>query len=164
MLLRYFNPVGAHPSGKIGESPRGEPANLVPYLLEVAAGRRPELTIFGDDYPTPDGTAVRDYIHVVDLAEAHIAALKYALGRKQSGTEVFNIGTGRGTSVKELIETFQEVTGVGVPRTVGARRPGDVPVCYAAATKAREILHWQARLSLATALADAWRWEQNQKS
>ncbi len=163
IALRYFNPIGAHPSAAIGENPHGRPENLVPYLVQAASGRREPLTIYGNDYPTPDGTGVRDYIHVVDLAEAHVAAMQYAFAQTDAPRfDIFNIGTGRGTSVKELIATFEEVTGVNVPHTIGARRPGDVAVCYADTTKAADILGWRARCSIADALRDAWVWEQRQ--
>ena len=161
IALRYFNPIGAHQSGLIGEDPVGTPANLVPYLVQAASGRRSELTVFGDDYPTPDGTGVRDYIHVVDLAEAHVAALTYALESMSDTYDVFNIGTGSGTSVKELIDTFEKVNGVRVPHVIGARRPGDIAACYADANKAADVLGWRARLDLETTLTDAWRWERN---
>ncbi len=161
VILRYFNPIGAHNSGFIGELPIGAPANLVPYLTQVAAGKRGALTVFGDDYPTPDGTGVRDYIHVMDLADAHIAALKFALAQNSNCAEIFNIGTGRGTSVKELIDTFQTATGITVPHTIGPRRAGDIATCYASVDKAHQILNWQAKHSLTQSLTDAWKWEQN---
>jgi len=163
-LLRYFNPVGAHPSGLIGEDPQGIPNNLAPYIAQVAAGRRPELLIFGDDYPTPDGTGVRDYIHVMDLAEGHVAALRYLAARPRSGQgypEVFacNLGTGRGYSVRELVAAFEQATGREIPRRIVARRPGDVAVCYADPSLARRVLGWQAERDLAEMAADAWRWQ-----
>ncbi len=165
IALRYFNPIGAHPSGHIGERPGGTPANLVPYLTGAAAGTLPPLTVYGDDYDTPDGTGVRDYIHVVDLAEAHVAALRYALGQADAPrVDTFNIGTGRGTSVKELITQFEEATGVKVPHTIGARRDGDVATCYADTTKAANILGWRARYTIADALRHAWAWEQRQRT
>lgn len=134
VCLRYFNPVGAHESGLIGELPNGIPNNLMPYITQTAAGIRRELTVFGNDYPTPDGTGVRDYIHVVDLARGHAAALDYS--RTHPGWEAINLGTGRGSSVLEIVETFQRVNGVAVPHRIGPRRPGDLPTCYAATDKA----------------------------
>jgi len=157
-LLRYFNPIGAHPSAEIGELPIGTPANLVPFLTQSAAGIRPELTVFGDDYPTPDGTCIRDYLHVCDLAEAHVAALKW-LEANPGAMDVFNLGTGRGRSVKEVIETFQDATGETVPHRYGERRPGDVTAIYADPSKAERILGWKTRRSLADSLRDAWRWQ-----
>lgn len=159
--LRYFNPIGAHPSALIGELPRGVPANLVPYLLQVAAGQRQNLTIHGNDYNTPDGTAIRDYIHVMDLAEAHVSALKLLTsGDQPSFYDVYNIGTGRGASVLELINTFNEVTGIDIPYTIGPRRTGDIEQIYADVTKSTQGLGFQTKRSLADALADAWRWQQ----
>lgn len=159
--LRYFNPIGAHPSALIGELPRGVPANLVPYLLQVAAGKRESLTIHGNDYNTPDGTAIRDYIHVMDLAEAHVSALQLLANKNaDSFYDIFNIGTGTGASVLELINTFEQVTGIPLPYTLGARRPGDIEQIYADVTKATEGLHWKTKRSLAEALGDAWRWQQ----
>jgi UDP-glucose 4-epimerase len=165
VALRYFNPIGAHPSGLIGELPIGSPNNLVPYLTQAAAGQRARLTLFGDDYPTPDGTPLRDFIHVVDLAQAHIATLTSLLADEtQAGSyQVYNIGTGIATSVKELLATFEAVTGVVVPHTIGARRAGDTVACYADSRKIKQELGWEAKLSLAQALKDAWRWQQNQK-
>ncbi|WP_265570921.1 UDP-glucose 4-epimerase GalE [Sphingomicrobium nitratireducens] len=153
VALRYFNPVGAHPSGSIGEAPRGSPNNLMPILLETVTGRRGPLSIFGDDYDTPDGTAVRDYIHVMDLAEGHVAALE-APGE---GFRAFNLGTGRGTSVLELVRAFEQATGVPVPREKAPRRPGDVPVLEAAVGKAERELGWRATRSIAEMCRDAWR-------
>lgn len=163
-LLRYFNPVGAHSSGLIGEDPRGIPNNLAPYIAQVAAGRRPKLLIFGDDYPTPDGTGVRDYIHVTDLAAGHVAALRYLAARPRSGEgypEVFacNLGTGRGYSVREMVGAFERAAGRKIPVRVTARRPGDVAVCYADPALARQVLGWQAERGLAEMAADAWRWQ-----
>jgi UDP-glucose 4-epimerase len=158
-ILRYFNPVGAHESGLIGENPRGAPNNLMPYVCQAASGQRPELRIFGNDYPTKDGTGVRDYIHVMDLAEGHVAALD-ALDRAPPGAVLtVNLGTGRGYSVLELIETFERVNGVPVPRRFVERRPGDVAVCYADATLAKEVLGWQARRGIESMCRDAWRWQ-----
>lgn len=161
IALRYFNPIGAHPTGHIGELPLGAPNNLVPYLTQATAKKRTPLTVFGNDYPTPDGTCIRDYIHVVDLASAHIAALQSLLDAKVDNPpyDVYNVGTGKGTSVKELISTFEKTTGIPVPHTIGQRRPGDVASCYADATKIQKNLNWKAIHSLEQALADAWKWE-----
>ena len=160
MCLRYFNPVGAHESGLIGELPNGIPNNLMPYITQTAAGIRPELTVFGNDYPTPDGTGVRDYIHVVDLARGHVAALEFS--RTSPGWEAINLGTGRGSSVLEIVETFQRVNGVAVPYRIGPRRAGDLPICYAATDKAARLLHWHAEKDLVDMCRDAWRWQQSQ--
>jgi UDP-glucose 4-epimerase len=158
-ILRYFNPVGAHESGLIGEDPRGAPNNLMPYVCQAAAGRREALSIFGNDYPTPDGTGVRDYLHVADLAEGHVAALA-ALDRAPPGTVLtVNLGTGRGYSVLELVEAFERVNGVKVPRRFALRRPGDIAVCYADASLARTALGWEARRDLDAMCRDAWRWQ-----
>lgn len=162
VCLRYFNPVGAHESGLIGELPNGIPNNLMPYITQTAAGIRRELTVFGNDYPTPDGTGVRDYIHVVDLARGHAAALDYS--RSHPGWEAINLGTGRGSSVLEIVETFQRVNGVAVPHRIGPRRPGDLPTCYAATDKAARLLHWHAEKDLADMCRDSWRWQQSQQS
>lgn len=161
-ILRYFNPVGAHISGLIGEHPNGIPNNLMPFITQVAVGQREFLSIFGRDYPTPDGTGVRDYIHVVDLAQGHLAALHYLQQRQTSIT--VNLGTGRGVSVQELADTFARVTGVPVPYRFVDRRPGDVAACYADTTRAREALGWQAQLGVERMCQDAWRWQsQNPK-
>ena len=161
IILRYFNPVGAHPSGLIGEIPEPIPNFLVPYVLKAAMGTLKELTVFGSDYDTQDGTAVRDYIHVMDLAEAHVQALAFAERQnKLQKPEVFNIGTGRGSTVLEVISAFEEATGVQVPHKIGARRPGDISASYADATKAMKLLGWQAKRSLLEAMRDAWRWQQ----
>ena len=157
VLLRYFNPVGAHESGMIGEDPSGIPNNLMPYICQVAEGRLPQLSVFGNDYPTPDGTGVRDYIHVMDLAEGHLAALKYA--NEHKGVEVFNLGTGVGYSVLDLLHTFEEVNHLKVPYRIVGRRPGDIAVCYADPTKAHELLNWQTHRSLADMCRDAWNWQ-----
>ncbi len=157
--LRYFNPIGAHPSALIGELPIGKPNNLVPFITQTAAGMRDELTIFGTDYNTPDGTCIRDYIHVMDLAEAHVAALKYMLNKRDSSLDIFNIGTGKGVSVKEIIEIFEEVNGVKVPYKNGARRPGDVESIYANVDKATEVLKWKAEYPVSEALEHAWKWQ-----
>ncbi len=160
ILLRYFNPVGAHPTAEIGELPRGVPQNLVPFITQTAAGVREELKIFGNDYSTPDGTAVRDYIHVMDLAEAHVVALKRLLaGENKQKVEVFNVGTGRGNSVLEVVKTFEEVTGKSLPYSFAPRRAGDISAVWADTTKAERELGWKASKTLADALADAWRWE-----
>lgn len=161
-ILRYFNPVGAHISGTIGEDPSGIPNNLMPFITQVAVGQREFLSIFGRDYPTPDGTGVRDYIHVVDLAQGHLAALNY-LQQHQTSLTV-NLGTGHGVSVQELADTFARVTGVPVPYRFVDRRPGDVAACYADTTLARETLGWQAQLGVERMCEDAWRWQsQNPK-
>lgn len=159
--LRYFNPIGAHPSGLIGELPRGVPNNLVPFVTQAAAGLRPELIVFGDDYPTPDGTCVRDYIHVMDLAEAHVSALQNLFARREIACyEVFNIGTGHGNSVLEIIQTFEAVSGQRLNYRVGPRRPGDVAAIFADVSKAGRELGWTTKRSLREALGDAWRWQQ----
>lgn len=158
-LLRYFNPVGAHPSGLLGEDPRGVPNNLMPYALKVAAGLYPRLEVFGDDYATPDGTGVRDYVHVVDLALGHLAALR-AL-ESQEGVLTVNLGTGTGSSVMELIRTLAEVSGRPVPYRVVGRRPGDVAQCYADARRARELLGWKSQRDLRQMCADSWNWRKN---
>lgn len=162
VLLRYFNPIGAHESGLIGEAPNGVPNNLVPYLVQVASGVRDKLTVFGDDYDTADGSGVRDYIHVVDLARAHVSALDY-VEKQNSPTSVFNIGTGKGASVLELISAFERVNNVKVPYEIGPRRPGDVACVYADPSKAEKLLGWKAEKSLDDSLRDAWRWQQNVK-
>ena len=157
-VLRYFNPVGAHPSGRIGEDPRGIPNNLFPYVTQVAVGRLAEVSVFGDDYPTPDGTGVRDYIHVVDLALGHIKALE-ALRRK-IGLQVYNLGTGRGYSVLEVLDSFEKASGREIPRRIEPRRPGDVATTYADPSKAIAELGWQAERDLDEMCSDAWRWQQ----
>ncbi|WP_374758083.1 UDP-glucose 4-epimerase GalE [Fibrella forsythiae] len=159
--LRYFNPIGAHPSALIGELPRGVPANLVPYLLQVASGQRASLTVHGNDYNTPDGTAIRDYIHVMDLADAHVSAVRLLVEKKETAFyDVFNIGTGRGASVLELINTFEEVNGIKLPYHLGDRRPGDIEQIYADVTKSTRGLGFTTKRTLADALQDAWRWQQ----
>ena len=155
--LRYFNPVGAHESGRIGEDPRGIPNNLMPYVTQVAVGRRAKLSIFGNDYDTPDGTGVRDYIHVVDLAEGHVAALNFLLRGKESIW--VNLGTGRGYSVLELVNAFAKASGREIPYEIVARRPGDVAACYADPALAREKLGWSARFDLQRMCEDSWRWQ-----
>ncbi|MEH3087852.1 MAG: UDP-glucose 4-epimerase GalE [Xylophilus ampelinus] len=157
--LRYFNPVGAHESGTLGEEPQGVPNNLAPYVTQVAAGQRPRLQVFGDDYPTPDGTGVRDYIHVMDLAEGHVAALRHLEGHP--GVHTFNLGTGRGTSVLELVRSFEEASGRTIPYDIVPRRAGDVGECWADPARAREVLGWTARRGIAQMCADAWRWQQH---
>ena len=156
-LLRYFNPVGAHESGLIGEDPRGIPNNLLPFVTQVAVGRRSHLQVFGRDYDTPDGTGVRDYIHVLDLADGHVAALRYLLDQRRSITA--NLGTGRGYSVLEVVHAFERASGCAVPCEFAPRRPGDIDASYADATLARDLLGWQARRDLATMCADSWRWQ-----
>jgi UDP-glucose 4-epimerase len=156
-ILRYFNPVGAHPSGLIGEDPAGIPNNLMPYIAQVATGQRPFLQVFGSDYPTPDGTGVRDYIHVCDLAEGHVAALKALIDRGRSLT--VNLGTGRGNSVLEVVRAFERASGRPVPYKLVARRPGDVAQCYADPGLARQLLGWQATRTLDQMCVDTWRWQ-----
>ncbi|QIP17287.1 UDP-glucose 4-epimerase GalE [Spirosoma aureum] len=161
LALRYFNPIGAHPSAALGELPLGVPANLVPFITQTAAGIRSSLTVYGNDYNTPDGTCIRDYIHVVDLAEAHVQALrKLNEQNTDSSYDVINIGTGRGETVLNIIKTFEQETGVNLNYTIGPRRPGDVEQVYADVTKANRDLNWTARRSLAESLRDAWRWQQ----
>ena len=159
--LRYFNPIGAHPSGKIGELPNGTPQNLVPFVSQTAVGTREVLKIFGSDYPTKDGTAIRDYIHVMDLAEAHVQSIEYQNNNPQIKYDTFNIGTGKGTTVLELVETFQNVNEVKVTHELVGRRMGDITAIYADATKANTVLKWNAKRSLADALRDVWNWEKN---
>ncbi len=158
VLLRYFNPIGAHKSGLMGENPRGIPNNLMPYITQVAIGRREKLSIFGNDYPTPDGTCVRDYIHVMDLAKGHVAAVKFATENK--GTEVFNLGTGIGYSVMDTVNTFMEVNHVDVPYQIVGRRAGDIATCYADPAKSKEVLGWTAQETLADMCRDSWNWQQ----
>jgi len=164
VTLRYFNPVGAHPSGLIGELPIGKPETLVPYITQTAAGLRDELTVFGSDYPTRDGTCVRDYLHIVDLARAHVAALAWLEGDVPPSIEVFNLGMGSGVSVLEAIRAFERVSGVALSYRIGARRPGDAAEVYADASKAERVLGWRARLGVDEAMRDAWRWQQNIQS
>jgi UDP-glucose 4-epimerase len=160
VMLRYFNPVGAHPSGRIGELPSGKPENLVPFITQTAIGLRDELTVFGNDYPTRDGTCTRDYVHVVDLARAHIAALAW-LAREQRASfyEIFNVGTGAATSVLEAIQAFEDVSQTKLRYRFGPRRPGDIVESYANVDKARKVLGWKAELSIRDALRDAWKWQ-----
>ncbi|MER2129223.1 UDP-glucose 4-epimerase GalE [Solibacillus sp.] len=156
-LLRYFNPVGAHESGLIGEVPTGIPNNLMPYLTQVAKGKIDDLSIFGNDYPTIDGTGVRDYIHVMDLAEGHVAALTYL----KKGAHIYNLGTGQGTSVLQLVKAFEQANGVTISYKMVPRRPGDIACCYADVDKARRELQWSAKRDVITMCKDAWRFEQN---
>ena len=159
VLLRYFNPIGAHESGRIGEDPRGIPNNLMPYITQVAVGRRDHLSVFGNDYDTPDGTGVRDYIHVVDLAKGHVAAVKYALAN--SGCEVFNLGTGTGYSVLDMVHSFIDMNRVPVPYEITDRRPGDIGTCYADPSKSAQKLGWKAEKNLGDMCRDAWNWQKN---
>jgi UDP-glucose 4-epimerase len=156
-LLRYFNPVGAHPSGSMGEDPQGIPNNLMPFIAQVAVGRREKLSVFGDDYATPDGTGVRDYIHVMDLADGHIAALN-TVGKK-AGLHVYNLGTGKGSSVLEMIAAFSDACGKPVPYEVCPRRPGDIAQCWASTEKAERELGWKAQYTLAQMTVDTWHWQ-----
>lgn len=157
-LLRYFNPIGAHASGRIGEDPNGIPNNLMPYVTQVAVGKLKELQVFGSDYPTPDGTGVRDYIHVVDLALGHVKAVESVLS--STGVEAYNLGTGNGYSVLEMVRAMEQAAGRTIPYRIVDRRPGDVAVCYANPVKAREKLGWSAERGLAQMCEDAWRWQQ----
>ena len=158
-LLRYFNPIGAHESGTIGEDPKGIPNNLMPYIAQVAVGKLEKLHVFGDDYPTADGTGVRDYIHVVDLADGHVKAVNWAL--ENQGCEAINLGTGNGISVLELRNAFMEASGADVPYVVDPRRPGDLAEVFADATKARELLGWEAKRGVKEMCEDSWRWQKN---
>ena len=157
VLLRYFNPIGAHPSGRIGENPNGIPNNLMPYITQVAVGKRPELGVFGNDYDTPDGTGVRDYIHVVDLARGHVAALT-AIEQK-CGLAIYNLGTGQGYSVLDVVKAFEKSTGVRIPYRIMPRRAGDIATCYSDPTKAARELHWTARYGLEEMCRDSWNWQ-----
>ena len=159
ILLRYFNPIGAHSSGMIGEDPQGIPNNLMPYVSQVAVGKRKTLTIFGQDYPTRDGTCLRDYIHVVDLAIGHVKAIEYILANQ--GVEIFNLGTGTPYSVTEIVDTFEKVNDIKVPHVYGARRSGDLAECYANADKAYKILGWKAERTLEDMCRDSWNWQKN---
>ncbi len=164
IALRYFNPIGAHDSSKIGELPLGIPQNLIPYVTQTAAGIREQLSVFGNDYPTPDGTAIRDYIHVVDLAKAHIAAMQRLLDNKQKENfEVFNVGTGKGSSVLEVIKAFKEVSGIELNYKIVGRREGDITAAFADTSLANSELEWKAEKNLKDALLSAWKWQQNQK-
>ena len=165
IALRYFNPIGAHPTAEIGELPKGVPQNLVPFITQTAIGLREQLSVFGGDYPTPDGTCIRDYIHVVDLAKAHVIALQRLLnGKNDSNFEVFNLGTGRGSSVLEAITSFEKVSGKALNYKIAARREGDVIAAYADTNKANDVLGWKAELTLDDAMASAWKWEQKIRS
>ena len=157
--LRYFNPIGAHHTGTIGENPNGIPNNLMPYVSQVAVGKLPQLSVFGNDYDTVDGTGVRDYIHVVDLAKGHVAALQYLQHQTQLGFEPINLGTGKGTSVLELVNAFIKTTGQPVPYSIAPRRPGDIASCYASSDKAKSLLGWQAEFDIERMCADTWRWQ-----
>jgi UDP-glucose 4-epimerase len=160
LSLRYFNPVGAHPSSKIGELPLGEPANLIPYVTQTVAGWRKQLTVFGDDYNTEDGTCVRDYIHVVDLAKAHVSALQYLENHEERILyDTINVGVGKGYSVKQIIDAFEQITGEKINYKIGDRRTGDVEQVYADVSKARELLKWQSKESIEEALLHAWNWQ-----
>ena len=161
ILLRYFNPIGAHPTAEIGELPLGVPQNLVPFVTQTAIGLRQELSVFGGDYPTPDGTAIRDYIHVVDLAKAHVVAMQRLIKKKnKEKVETFNIGTGKGSSVLEVVTTFEKISGTKLPYKIIGRREGDITEAYANTDKANTILGWQAKSTLEDALENAWKWEQ----
>lgn len=157
VLLRYFNPIGAHESGRIGEDPNGIPNNLMPYITQVAAGRLARLGVFGNDYPTHDGTGVRDYIHVVDLAKGHVKALEYSANHK--GTEIFNLGTGTGYSVLDIVNAFIKVNNIDIPYDIKPRRPGDIAECYADASKAENLLGWKAEKNLEDMCRDSWNWQ-----
>ena len=156
-LLRYFNPIGAHESGRMGEDPRGIPNNLMPYITQVAVGRREKLSVFGNDYATHDGTGVRDYIHVVDLAKGHVAAVKYTC--EHTGAEVFNLGTGTGYSVLDMVKAFVKANGVDVRYVIAPRRPGDIDECYADPAESEKLLGWKAEKSLEDMCRDSWRWQ-----
>ncbi|BBH27979.1 UDP-glucose 4-epimerase GalE [Intestinibaculum porci] len=157
ILLRYFNPIGAHPSGLIGEDPQGIPNNLMPYVTQVAVGRREKLTVFGGDYPTPDGTCLRDYIHVMDLADGHVKAVEYAASRK--GTDIINLGTGHPYSVLDIVHTFEEVNNMKLNYEIGPRRAGDLPELYSSAQKAKDVLGWEAKRDLADMCRDSWNFQ-----
>ena len=159
VLLRYFNPIGAHESGRIGENPRGIPNNLMPYVTQVAVGKRDKLTIFGDDYDTPDGTCLRDYIHIMDLAEGHLKAVDFCVENK--GTEIINLGTGQPYSVLDIVKTFEKVNNIQVPYEIGPRRGGDLPAVYADVSKAEKVLGWKAKRTLADMCRDSWNWQKN---
>ena len=158
-LLRYFNPIGAHKSGTIGENPNGIPNNLMPYITQVAVGKLKELGVFGNDYDTPDGTGVRDYIHVVDLAKGHVKALKKI--EDNSGLSIYNLGTGKGYSVLDIVKNFEAATGVKIPYVIKPRRPGDIATCYSDASKAERELGWKAENGIKEMCADSWRWQSN---
>lgn len=165
ILLRYFNPIGAHPTAHIGELPIGVPQNLIPFITQTGIGLREQLSVYGDDYPTPDGTCIRDYIHVVDLAKAHVVALQRLLAKKNlEKVEVFNLGTGTGSSVLEVIQTFEKVSGQKLPYKIVGRREGDIISAYASTDKANQVLGWKAQSTLEEALTYAWKWEQKIRS
>lgn len=165
ILLRYFNPVGAHPTAEIGELPNGVPQNLVPFITQTGMGLRQQLSVYGNDYPTPDGTAIRDYIHVVDLAKAHVVALQRLLNKQNAeNVETFNLGTGTGSSVLEVIQAFEKVSGQKLPYQIVGRREGDITSAYANTDKANTVLGWKAELTLEESLASAWKWEQKIRS
>ena len=159
VLLRYFNPIGAHPSGTMGENPNGIPNNLMPYITQVAVGKLPELGVFGNDYDTPDGTGVRDYIHVVDLAKGHVKALKKI--EEKAGLKIYNLGTGVGYSVLDIVKNFEDANDIKIPYTIKPRRAGDIATCYSDATKAKEELGWTAEYGIKEMCADSWRWQKN---
>ena len=159
VLLRYFNPIGAHPSGTMGENPNGIPNNLMPYITQVAVGKLPELGVFGNDYDTPDGTGVRDYIHVVDLAKGHVKALKKI--EEKAGLKIYNLGTAVGYSVLDIVKNFEEANDIKIPYTIKPRRAGDIATCYSDATKAKEELGWTAEYGIKEMCADSWRWQKN---
>lgn len=163
IVLRYFNPIGAHPTALIGELPNGVPANLIPFVTQTAAGIRKELTIFGNDYNTPDGTCIRDYIYVVDLAKAHVAAMQRVLNADAEPIEYFNIGTGKGNTTKEIVDTFEKATGVKVNWKYGPRREGDIEKIWGDCSKANAVLGWEAKTPLNEVLATAWKWQQKLK-
>lgn len=158
-LLRYFNPIGAHDSGRIGENPKGIPNNLMPFITQVAVGKRDKLSVFGDDYNTEDGTGVRDYIHVVDLAQGHLKALEYTM--KNKSVEPINLGTGKGYSVLDMVKTFANINDVKVPYVITERRPGDIATCYASTRKAKQLLNWETKKSLEDMCRDSWKWQSN---
>ena len=162
ILLRYFNPIGAHKSGKIGEDPNGIPNNLMPYITKVATKQLEKLNVWGNDYPTPDGTGVRDYIHVVDLAKGHVKALEKIV--ENPGVKIYNLGTGKGYSVLEVVENFKEASGVDIPYVIGPRRPGDIAECYADPSLAKEELGWEAEFGIREMCADSWNWQKNNPS
>ena len=159
ILLRYFNPIGAHKSGTIGENPNGIPNNLMPYITQVAVGRREELNVYGNDYDTPDGTGVRDYLHVVDLAVGHVKALKKI--EEKAGLKIYNLGTGVGYSVLDVVKNFEEASGVKIPYSIKPRRPGDIATCYADASLAKKELGWEAQFGIREMCEDSWRWQKN---
>jgi UDP-glucose 4-epimerase len=159
VILRYFNPIGAHPSGLMGEDPNDIPNNLMPYITQVAIGKREHLNVFGNDYKTPDGTGVRDYIHVVDLAKGHLASLKVI--KDKLGLKIYNLGTGKGTSVLDLVKAFEKVNGIKIPYVIGPRRDGDIDENFANCDKALKEIDWQANLSIKDCCQDAWNWQKN---